>query len=238
MENINPANPAQAANPGGSGQGQANPSAQPNPPLKQGEGGNEGTVTISAKEYAELQRQDARAKAFQKRASFAKPTQQFTPSENDDPEVVDALHKEQERSKGLEKQIRDGRIKDGVREILEKDVYKELPKVAKDLILKNPALLSNAETVEEALIDIEEFIGNQVADYKVGINQPGVNQQKGGIGQPHNPSGHETPPIVNAANPAPVDVNALEDVSKLEGSSKSRGVLRNLIKKQRQGKGI
>ena len=236
MENINPATPPQSgANPGQSGQGQASP-AQPNLTPGQGEQGE--SVMISAKEYAELTRNNARLKAFQQRAQFTPKSSNFMPSEKDDPEIIDALHKEQETRQKLELDLRSERIKNGVREILEKDAYKGLPKVAKDLILKNPALLSKAETVEEALIDIEEFVGTQAADYKAGSNQEGLNQQQGGVSRPQSPAGHETPPIVNAANPAPVNVDALEDVDKLEGQSKSRAILRNVLKKARQGKGV
>lgn len=238
MININSATPSKEATPGVSGQGQAS-QAQPSP--AQGQGGQlESNVTITAKEYAELQRNQARLQAFQKRAQFtSKNSSLFAPSDTDDPEIVEALRKEQTAHQNAIKELRSEQIKNGVRGLLDKEEYKLLPKVVKDLILKNPALLSKAETVDEALLDIEEFINTQMIEHKINQPpQPSDNTQKGGQGQPQNPSGHETPPIVNAANPAPVNVDALEDINKLEGQSKSRAILRNVLRKARQGKGV
>lgn len=231
MENITPATPAQAATPGKNELGQT-PSAG-TPPASGTQGNQqEGMVTIPAKDYAELTRNNARLKAFQKRAQFTSPKTATDPSsDGSDPEVIEELRKAKEEAQNLRNDLRIRDIRERTRELLDKPQYQSFPKTTKDLILKNPALLSKADNVEEAMIDVEEYLDTQVA----GLNtqqpaQPGQNPAGGN--SPSNPAGHETPPNVTAGNPAPVPTSNEEDVSKLTGSAKSRGMIRNLLKKK------
>ena len=117
--------------------------------------------------------------------------------------------------------------------ILNKEEYKDLPKSTSDLILKNPAALSNAETLDEALLDIEDFIREQTIEIQdksknlqtiPGEGQPGQ--------QPKNLPGHETPPATTAGAPAPAEPNSLEDINSLSGPARSRAILRNSIRKK------
>ena len=113
---------------------------------------------------------------------------------------------------------------------MEKEEFKVLPESTKALILKNPHMLSQADNVEEALLDIEDFVRDQVAGLKVPNSSPNPGQ---GGSRAANPSGHETPSSVSAGAPAPASAIELEDVSNLSGVARSRAVLRNSMKKAR-----
>lgn len=238
MENKNSATPAQAAAPEKNEQGQPNPFA--GTPPQQGNQGNqqEGQVTISAKEYAELNRNKARLQAFQKRAQFTpkKSASDTSSEEGTDPELVEELRKAREENQKIAADLRIRDIKDKTKELLDNPKFQNIPKIAKDLILKNPVSLSVAESVDEVMIDVEEFIETQMADLKTQPAQQSQNQADRSS-QP-NPTGHETPLIINAANPAPVNVAAEEDVTNLTGSNKSRAILRNLLKREKMNKGV
>lgn len=232
--NTNEAIPAKAATPS---QGQVNSAASAGdkaPVANQGDQGKqnqqEASVTISTKEYRDLQRDKARYESFKKRLEFKNPDQN-KPNDfsGEDPELVDLYRKEQEKSAKLERDYHKERVINRVRDILAKEEYKSLPKSTKDLILKNPAALSNADNFDESILDIEDFIREQVAELE--NLQTG---QKGGLSQTKEPSGHEAPPVISTGTPAPANAEGLEDVSILTGNNRSRGILRNLIK-QKQG---
>ena len=235
MNNLNPAIPAKAATPEKNEQGQQNPSVTPQTPQGNQEGTQEGTVTISTKEFGELQRNTARLKAFQQRAQFNKntPPQPREAQDGEDPLLVEELRKSQEATSSLSSELHKEKVLNKTREILEKEENKVLPKSTRDLILKNPSILSNATSVEEAIIDIEEFIGEQVAGLKT---QPGQPQGTGGS-HPTDPTGHETPATVNAASPAVTDEGSFENLEGLAGEDRSRAAIRNIIKKNSARKG-
>lgn len=235
MENPKPATPAQAATPGNVPQGPATPSAATPPVTTPGSGAQpEGTVTISTKEFAELQRAKARSLAFDRRADFQKrnpPTTRAPHGEgSDDPEVVEQLRLSQEKEAESDRRAYRAEVMLKVRDLLDKEEFKALPASTRALILKNPHMLSEADNVEEALLDIEEFVRDQV----VGLAIPPVVQIPGpGGGRAATPAGHETPPVVSAGAPTPPTAVEEEDISKLTGMARSRAILRNLVKKAR-----
>ncbi len=239
MENHNPATPTQVATPGNVSQGSGTPSpVAPGTVATTGQGNQaEGTVTISTKEFAELQRAKARSLSFEKRKEFQKKHISSNPTANgegsDDPEVLERLRVEQDARVESEKRALRAEVTLKVRDLLDKEEFKNLPASTKALILKNPAMLSEADNVEEALLDIEEFVRDQV----VGIVAPVSNnqQQVSGVGtRPStSPTGHDTPPVVGGGSPAPVTGVELEDISTLTGPARSRAILRNSLKKAR-----
>lgn len=90
-------------------------------------------------------------------------------------------------------------------------------------------MLSDADNVEEALLDIEDFVREEVAM----ILKPDNSGGQGGTGsQPNQPTGHEAPPVITPGQSAPVDARNLEDVSKLTGPARSRAILRNSMKQK------
>lgn len=235
MENPKPVNPAQAATPGNVPQGSGTPSPVTPPVTTPGPGAQaEGTVTISTKEFAELQRAKARSLAFDRRADFRKrnplPPQAPHGEGSDDPEILAKLQEEQEARIESDKRAYRAEVTLKVRDLLDKEEFKALPASTRALILKNPHMLSEADNVEEALLDIEDFVRDQVAGLAIPapLNQPGP----GGV-RTATPAGHETPPIVSAGAPTSPSAIEEEDVSKLVGVARSRAILRNAMKKAR-----
>jgi len=193
----------------------------------QGEGkGSDGKVTIDLKEYRDLQRAKARTLSFDKRVALkgnSQPTNNPDGSAGD-PEIVERLNQESTARLAAERRSLQLEVKGRVRDLLDTDEFKPLPKSTRELILKNPALLSEADNLDEAMIDIEEFVRDQVLSMdKVPVN--------GGGQQVKN----DVPPVVNGGNPAPVVAVGLEDVSKLSGPARSQATIRN---KMREAKGI
>lgn len=237
MTNPNPGHPSQKEPSPGSGEPvQAKPSAAPATPTNQqgNQGGQpEGTVTISAEEYRALQRDKARVLSFDKRKEFLKKNPRPATNEAGDPQVNEELQKRDEIIQQQNAELHREKVSNQVRNILAKPEYQALPESTRALILKNPAMLSDADNVEEALLDIEDFVREQVA----GLKAP-VNQQNGGQGAPRNanPAGHEAPPVVNNGAPAPSPAAGLEDVSNLRGAARSRAVLRNSLRKAKGAK--
>ena len=226
MNNPNPALPAQAAAPGNNEHGQPTPSAV-TPPVTPGQGGqSEGKVTITAEEFAQLQRNTARLQSFQKRATFTKKGAAGTNPNLDpaDPANQRIAELETERDTANQRAVQ-AEIRGRVRDVLDKEQYKALPKSTRELILKNPSALSEADNAEEALLDVEDFVREQCAGLTLPNSQPSV--------PGNSPAGHETPKTVNPGSPAPATTAGLEDTSNLRGVALSRAVLRNKIKQSR-----
>jgi hypothetical protein len=88
-------------------------------------------------------------------------------------------------------------------------------------------MLSKADNLDEALLDIEDFLRENVIGIdSVPIPMPG--QQNAG-------QKNETPPVINSGAPAPSDSAGLEDVSKLSGTARSQAMIRN---KMREARGV
>ena len=232
MTTTNPATPAQAANPGSNGQGQPNPSATTPPATTPGATGTpEGKVTISTEEYAKLQRAAARQLSFEKRKQFTARPSQVTNGDPDDP-ANQEIAKANERANSAERKSMQLEVRGKVRDLLDKPDFKNLPGSTRELILKNPHMLSAADNVDEALLDIEDFVRETVAGLPAQPHVPAPGSPSSG-----NPPGHETPPKINAGNPAPASgAPNLEETSNLRGANLSRATLRNAIRKQRGAK--
>jgi hypothetical protein len=221
MTNQNPATPADAATPGSTPNVITTPStATPVVPP-------EGKVTISTKEFAQLQRDAARGKSAQKRAALGLDRTPVVPADGSDPNAV-AITEANQRAADAERRALQMEVKGKVSDLLNKDEFKALPKSTKDLILLNPALLTQADNLEEAMLDIEDFVRDQVISLESGgaVAIPGM----GGEAQP---KGHETPPVINAGTPAPVSADGLEDLTKLHGPARSQAAIRNVIKQKK-----
>jgi len=223
---TNPVTPAQAATPGQPAPQNPNPAPPANPA--------EGQVTITAKEYAQLQRNQARLEAFQRRASIpsrrpAPPASRPSAADpNEDPN--EDLLREQGRASALEKELFDERVKNRTRDLLEKPEYKDLPESTKRLILRNPSSLSEAEDVDAALADIEDFILTEAVT-------PGQKPNAAAPAPTAEPRGHETPAAPSGAAAPVAGQQVLEDVSNLHGNARSRAVLRNKMKEARGAQG-
>lgn len=220
-EEQKPATPATAATPGeGPAGSQSNQTTPPAPSTQPGQGDNEGKVTIPLDEYRNLQRNDARYKSFERRNALKvnAGVGQKPNSEGADPDLIEELNKTAARANEAERRALQAEVKVGLRDLLEKDEFKNIPKSTKDLIMKNPATLSDAETYEEAMLDVEDFLREQV----VGLTPPPASGEQ--------PKGHETPSTPGASKTETPTAPNLEDPSKLTGAAKSQAMIRNAIK--------
>lgn len=236
MEQPNPATPvAPTATPGSVPQvPPIAPAASP-APLQPGQETlpADGVVTIPLKEYRNLQRSDARVKSFDKRVQLGIPPRgtgtQPALTGDEDPALVERFNQSETLRADAEKRALQAEVRSKVRDIVEKPEYANIPKSTKDLILKNPAMLSQATSLDEALLDIEDFLGEQAALVAPAPGQPHGNAPAATLPQ------RETPPTVTHGNPAPADAAGLEDVSKLSGPLKTQAMIRNKVK---EGRGV
>lgn len=235
MEILKPDHPPQSGSSSGSGaQMPLTPPASTTPPTGGQGGQQDGKVTITAEEYRNLQRDHARVLSFEKRKEFHRsrnnpPAQPANGEGEGDPELLDRIQKEQEARIEADTRAMKAEVTLKVRDLLDKEEFKALPQSTRALILKNPAMLSDADNADEAMLDIEDFIREQVTALPPANSQPVV---PGGS----QPPGHETPNRVGSGAPVATDTGGLEDVSKLTGPARSRAALRNAIKKARLGK--
>lgn len=227
MTNPNPATPAQAAIPGSNEPGTGAPSA--NPPSPTGTGGQpEGQVTIPTKEYAQLQRDAARVRSADRRSRIAG-TKQPPAAGSGDPAVDEQISIANQSATEANDRAFRAEVKAGVRDILDKPEYQSIPKSTRDLILKNPASLSEAKDVETALLDVEDFLIEQASFEKGGTTtqpKPTTTTQ---------PANTETPPKPGGNGPdAASGESEMEDVTNLRGSARTRAMIRNKVKAGKQ----
>lgn len=186
----------------------------------------EGKVTIETKEYAQLQRDAARGRSAQRRADLGKGTAAPVASTGN-ADVDEAIREANQKAADAELRATQAEIRGEVRDLLEKDEFKVLPKSTKDLILKNPAMLSEATTKEEALLDIEDYVRDQVAAMGTGTAAPAGPGTK-------EPDKVETPPSMGGGAPAAAGANQPEDLTNLRGPARSQAAIRNALKGVKQ----
>ncbi len=217
MTNENPATPAApvAATPG-SDANVITPPSTTTPVVP------EGKVTIDTKEFAQLQRDAARGRSAQRRVDLKNNTNRTPEVDGASDDVNKAIREANERADKAEREAMQARVREGVRGILDKDEFKNLPKSTRELILKNPAALSQATTLDEALLDIEDAV-REMVPLDLNLDKKEIT-----------PNG-QTPPVINNGTPAPNKAIGLEDTTKLSGPARSAATIRNLIK-QKSGK--
>ncbi len=125
-------------------------------------------------------------------------------------------------------------VKGKVRDLIADERFKGIPQSTKKLILDAPHMFSEAETLDEAMYDIEDKLIELAQSEPANNTTPPAN----GVTPPaNNQPNRETPPVVTPGNPAPVDAGVLEDTSKLRGTERSTATLRNTFKKAGFGTG-
>lgn len=225
------ATPPQGATPTPNGQVNVPPSTTVPPAAPASGQPPAGVVTLTTEQYRNLERDAARGRSKDRRDGLGRSR---TPQNNggdagatDDPEKIDLMN----RASSAEKVALQLQVKDRVRDLLDKPEYKDLPAAARNMILKNPASLSDADNLEDAMVDIENFIDEEVTSLRTAPTsqpqtipgaQPPVAQQQ--------PAGIQTPPVIGAGAPAPSDATQLEDLSKLSGPKRSQAAIRNLLR--------
>lgn len=226
MTTPNPATPAQAATPGEAPNSPATPAATPAPTGDHGGQNQEGKVTISTKEFAQLQRDAARGKSKDRRDNLNLRRNQPPAGSNENPDINAAIDDANKRAEEAEQKALKVQVQGRVRELLDKDEYKNIPKSTRELILTSPHLLSQADNLEEAILDIEDFLIDKVLPFDIApANTPAPSNQ---------PAGHETPPALGSGAPAPAGGADMEDTTKLSGPAKSQAMIRNSIRKNKK----
>lgn len=222
MTDQKPAIPAPAATPGNAQQNNNQNPPVTTPPANPGPGDNQvGKVTITTEEFAKLQRDAARARSADRRANLHRPT--ANPTLPGDPDAARAIQEANDRAAEAERKAMQFQAKDKVRELLEKDEFKSLPKSTKAVILENPAAFSSADNLEEALLDIEDLIRDKMT-LDIGIPSSDSKNQ---------PAGHDTPPVITPGAPEGNKPGGPIDTSKLRGTERSIGTIKNLISQKR-----
>ena len=224
--NNNGTTPAQAATlPNAAAVVTPSPAVTPAPAGAEGKG-SDGKVTIDLKEYRDLQRAKARTLSFDKRVALKSNSPQVANNPDGsqaDPEIIERLNQSEMARQEADRRVLQMEVKGKVRDLLDQEEFKVLPKSTRELILKNPSMLSEADSLDEAMIDIEEFVRDQV----LSMDKPASD----GGPQPK----IETPPVVNSGSPAPSTAIGFEDLSKLSGPARSQAAIRNKLK---EAKGI
>lgn len=196
-----------------------------------------GVVTLTEAQYRNLLRDQARAKAMDKRNGIRPGSgTPMQPGDGDDPELVQRFNQSEAQRLDAEKRAMRAEVREKVRDLIEKPEYANIPKSTKDLILRNPASLSEAETLDEALIDIEQFLGEQAASVATLPGNPGSQPTPAAPGN-QLPT-RETPPTPGQGTPAPAAAAGLEDTSKLHGPAKTQAMIRNKVKESRGVKAV
>lgn len=227
MNNDNkPATPSNEAAPGKEEQATTpSPAATPEKG-KEEQKTEEGQVTISAKEYRDLQRAKARASAAQKRMDLSK--RSTTPNDDEEgdqgPDRVEVARLQAELESAERARVA-AEVRVGVSDILARDEFKDIPASVKRMIQKNPSafMSTKSNSVEEGLLDIEDYLNEEVAS-------PSGNEIKVER-RVEAPSGHETPPNIGGGGAGSGDQSKLEDLNNLSGSERSRAAFRNILKK-------
>ncbi len=179
------------------------------------------TVTISAQEYADLQRAKGRTLGFDRK--FQKPApvaQKIDPAT--DP--TGALAAAEAARIAAEQRALQLEVKGQVRDLLADPRFTNIPASTKQLILEAPHMITTAETLEEAMYDIEDKLLDLVGkDTTIPVTVVVPGQVR------------ETPPVVTPGAPAPVDAGTMIDTTNLRGPARSQGVLKNAMTKAKSG---
>lgn len=143
------------------------------------------------------------------------------------PEDVNAKIREaNQRVADAEKRALQMEVKGKVSDLLAKPEFQKIPQSTRELILRNPAVISQASTLDEALLDIEDYLNDTVGKIDLGMGGTTVVKRDGDA----TPAGVVTPPAI-PGGPTKSDPVGLEDTSKLRGPARSVASIRNVLKK-------
>lgn len=183
---------------------------------------SEGKVTISTKEFAQLSRDAARGRSAQRRVDLTK-GRPASPAINagGDPDAQAAIDEANRRADKAESDAQKAEVRSKVRDVLDKPEFSKIPASTRDLILRNPGVVTEAEDVEVALLDIEDYLRDTASKIDVSGIVPAA---------PKDAPGRETPPVITPGAPAPSGAIEAQDPSKLHGHAKTQAIIRNKLK--------
>jgi hypothetical protein len=223
-----PATPSNEATPGNAATDINNNQPAPGgttPPADQG-----GQVSITTEELRRLQRQDARARSFDRRTSIGRaklPPVNNKQDSDPDSELANELNAERTLRLDAERKVMQTEVRLRVRDVLDKPEFKDLPQSTKNIILRNPAALTQSDNIEEALLDIEDFCFEQID-----LNGSTKNTTTEAKPDPA-PQTRVTPPPHGGGQSTTTSAEGDEDVSKLSGPARSSAMIRNSLKRSK-----
>jgi hypothetical protein len=227
MNQENPATPAQVNAPAATPGSTASVITPPSTTTPPADNGSEGKVTISTKEFAQLSRDAARGRSAERRASLGKNANAAgNVDANLNPDAADLINQERAKREEAERKALQYEVKDKIRGIIDKDEFKNIPASTKELILRNPGSVTDAEDPEVALLDVEDFLRETASK----IDVSALNPAGGSAAKPQDAANRDTPPVVNAGAPAPGGAAEAQDPSKLHGHAKTQAIIRNGLK--------
>lgn len=189
----------------------------------------EGKVTISTKEFAQLSRDAARGRSAQRRSDFGNKGGSNSAG-NQDPNIpadaAELINAERAKRIDAERRAQKAEVQSKVRDLLDKDEFKNIPKSTKDLILRNPSSVTEAEDPEEAFLDVEDYL-RDVAE-KIDVSQ--ISGTGNSAPKPQDAPNRETPPTITPGSPAPAGSSAAEDTTNLRGTAKTQAMVRNKLR--------
>lgn len=185
------------------------------------------TVTLSREEYNKLQRQSARASSKQRREALETKRTGSASTHQPDPNnpFADEIETERNARIAAEQKLAQATVQGGVRDILAKSEFKDIPESVKKIILRNPQGLSNATDPEEILLDVEDYLREEMNDLKASTTAASAAAAPAAT--------HEAPPVSNSGAPViPASVE-LEKLDGLTGPARTQAILRNQLKTAR-----
>lgn len=221
---------------GGQGQPGNTPAAGSNGQSSGGAPNNGQKVEIDAKELDVLRtkagRYDARNKPNREdRHDNRRQKREIKADDVDDPEVLESLRQRDEQIGQLSSENFTLKTKDQVRDLLEKDEYKDLPLALKKAIRNNPLGFVNADskTVEDALFDIQDYLDDQL-DADASRGNAGKPAE---VKEPVKPDGGQIPPAGGSGPGSPNPASEV-DVTGKSGTQRSVPILQNLLKNRKK----
>jgi len=217
-----------------------NAAAPDNNQAKAGENQDEQKTEISIEELNKLKRNAGRWEARLKddRKSRRERRQSVSLNQDDtDPETLDALRDRDEKIEGLSSENFRLKTENKVRNIFDKEEYKDISSAVKRAIVRNPLGFTNpaSKTVEDAIADIEDYLDDELDEMsKTGNTQLNPANNAGAQTDNAQPGAQEyrrdnTPPATGSGPSSPkVSVN--EGIEGKVGPARSTAILNNILK--------
>ncbi len=218
--------------------GQDNPANTPAAGNNQPSGGaNQGQkIEIGIEELNDLKRKagrwDARGNDERDKRRQQRQNRVSQKSDDiDDPEVLESLRQRDETIGQLSSENFKLKTQNQVRDLLEKDEYKNLPLALKKAIRNNPLgfVNSNSKTVDDALYDIQDYLDDQLDDDASKLN-PG-NKPLNKVEE--KPDGSQIPPAGGSGPSSPNPAGEV-DVTGKSGTARSVSILQSILKNKKK----
>jgi len=209
------------------------------------QGGQEEQKTeVPLEELNKLKRDAGRWEAHQKDSRKTRRANRRQPAnpnldDNTDPETLEALRNRDEKIDELSSENFRFKIENRVRNIFDKDDYKDISSAVKRAVVKNPLGFTSNEskTVEDAIADIEDYLDDELDAISLEKNTQQLNPTDK-VGEHmanarpdvQNVNLKDNTPPAGGSGPSSPQVNVNEGTEGKVGPDRSAAVLTNLLK--------